>query len=294
MQNKKNKKMVTAVIIISLLVLAVLIAGSLFRLRNKKNAATEDKMSETSVEDLTSQKEDAISRIEKAQESLPEEDIQTKKYVEQAVDNIRKAESKREIEKNLEETLKYLDSKPEDTKTESSQPDSGSSPADKSSDTENDEDEKYENDGNGDYVKVINDVVNAGMTEEQIESYKDSCIPVKDPGHHIKNIATLPYFKTDYSYMLPLNLGTYCKENNIAATEGEYIAYGEYGDRWQSFYLQLNDPEETVLYTTFYNGIHAFEFENAHTTKEEVLKMVEEKMMEGDAGDEEITDETEE
>ena len=62
-------------------------------------------------------------------------------------------------------------------------------------------------------------------------------------------------------------------ENNITATEGEYLAYGTYKPSKETFYLVLNDSNRTVTLVTYNKNSQDFSFEFAGMTESEVLEM---------------------
>lgn len=75
------------------------------------------------------------------------------------------------------------------------------------------------------------------------------------------------------SWFLPCRLHKWITENNITATEGEYLAYGTYKPSKETFYLVLNDSNRTVTLVTYNKNSQDFSFEFAGMTESEVLEM---------------------
>lgn len=79
-----------------------------------------------------------------------------------------------------------------------------------------------------------------------------------------------------YSYLLTSSLKNYCDEEGIVATEGEFLAYGQWiSQDEESFFVVLDDRKETiVLVTVEMRGVN-WHFEQVPGTREEVLKQAE-------------------
>ena len=79
-----------------------------------------------------------------------------------------------------------------------------------------------------------------------------------------------------YSYLLASCLKSYCGREGIAATEGEFLAYGQWiSQDEESFYVVLNDKKETIVLVTAEMRGMDWHFEQVPGTREEVLKQAE-------------------
>ena len=111
------------------------------------------------------------------------------------------------------------------------------------------------------------------MSDEEKDDWLKKCTPVKeDSAHSITAICTDAY-GYNKSWFLPCRLHKWITENNITATEGEYLAYGTYKPSKETFYLVLNDSNRTVTLVTYNKNSQDFSFEFAGMTESEVLEM---------------------
>lgn len=111
-------------------------------------------------------------------------------------------------------------------------------------------------------------------TEEKKAAVRER-IPVRqDEAQTIERICTNPKdTKTSYSWILCQTLASWCREQGIEATEGFYLGYGAYtSQEEESFYVELNDAEKTiVLVSARYQGRY-WGFEKASVSKQELQK----------------------
>ena len=194
--------------------------------------------------DYSKKKEEAIQQIQDAVKDLSDDQqSEIDSYIKQNIENIQKAESERTIESTLQETLDYHILG---------------------------EDYIYEN---NDYLPVINQSNWIYMSDEEKDDWLKKCTPVKeDSAHSITAICTDAY-GYNKSWFLPCRLHKWITENNITATEGEYLAYGTYKPSKETFYLVLNDSNRTVTLVTYNKNSQDFSFEFAGMTESEVLEM---------------------
>lgn len=76
-----------------------------------------------------------------------------------------------------------------------------------------------------------------------------------------------------YSFVLAPFLRTYCREHNIKASEGEFLVYGEWISKTkESFYLQLNDPDKSILLAVAEDYGRYWSFERVSKSREEIFK----------------------
>lgn len=256
--------------------------------------------------DYKENKNDAIRQIQDAVKKLSEDQQQkVNAYVEQNIQNIQKAETERTIEITLQDTLSYLESVSLGENTEQrkeTQDTSDSSDVTNSSSvieaTEEDkyrvmgEDYTYDND---DYIPVINQSNWAAMSEEKREEWLKKCTPVKeDTAHSITAICGNPYdTSSNQSWFLPCRLHSWIVENNLDVTEAEYLAYGTYKKSKETFYLTLNDSNNTVVLVTYNKNLRDFSFEFAGMSVSEVLeakKAASETSDQGSSSDQETGD----
>ena len=201
----------------------------------------------------------------------------------QDIENIQKAESERTIESTLQETLDYIDqrslSEKEEQRKETQTTETSSSSEREVTSSSVSEEDKYHILGedyiyeNNDYLPVINQSNWIYMSDEEKDDWLKKCTPVKeDSAHSITAICTDAY-GYNKSWFLPCRLHKWITENNITATEGEYLAYGTYKPSKETFYLVLNDSNRTVTLVTYNKNSQDFSFEFAGMTESEVLEM---------------------
>lgn len=112
------------------------------------------------------------------------------------------------------------------------------------------------------------------MTEEEKAKDYEDLIPVlQDKERSIDRICTRKYEPQEetYAFVLTRVLSMYCEEEGIHATEGEYIAYGLYlSKEMETFYIELNDPDKTVLLCYAEDRGKYWKFEKSDLTKEQI------------------------
>lgn len=273
---KKHVILLCIIISIFLILLIVFVYQNHHRYQGEQQTVSE-------ADVLLEEKETALLQIEDAYIQLSDDEQQNcKEYIEQAKNNIENAETERTIQAVLYQTLEYLQNIKQDT-TENSETVSNSIVEDNSFV----DPELYplgkEKDGRC-YTPISNPSNWEYLSEAKQESITEKSIPVlEDENHTIDVICQdlLDSFQT-YSYTLSTELGLWCEEQGIKASEGEYLAYGTYQDNYESFYLALDDEEETVLLATYYKKTISWKFERTGKTKEEIMQRIETE--EGDAG----------
>lgn len=112
------------------------------------------------------------------------------------------------------------------------------------------------------------------MSDDQREEWLNKCTPVKeDTAHSITAICGNTYdTSSNQSWFLPCRLHSWLVENNLDATEAEYLAYGTYKKSKETFYLTLNDANNTVVLVTYSKNLRDFSFEFAGMSASEVLE----------------------
>ena len=268
--------------IIILLCIVIGVSGSIIAVYLCKNRKSEPVSSTVSSSiDLTEQKDEALQEIQSAYDRLSEDaQGECENYIEQAKENIENATTERAIQAALHQTLEYLDNvgkEQEETAETVSKSDTVKN------DLENEE--LYplgkEKDGRS-YVPICNPANWPYLSEEKQKKVTEKSIPVlKDENNTIDVICQDILSSTQtYSYTLPQELGLWCEDQGIEAHQGEYLAYGTYQDNHESFYLVLDDEEETVVLATYYKRTISWMFEKTDMTRAEVIQDTEE----GDAG----------
>lgn len=234
--------------------------------------------------DYSKKKEEAIQQIQDAVKDLSDDQqSEIDSYIKQNIENIQKAESERTIESTLQETLDYIDqrslSEKEEQRKETQTTETSSSSEREVTSSSVSEEDKYHILGedyiyeNNDYLPVINQSNWIYMSDEEKDDWLKKCTPVKeDSAHSITAICTDAY-GYNKSWFLPCRLHKWITENNITATEGEYLAYGTYKPSKETFYLVLNDSNRTVTLVTYNKNSQDFSFEFAGMTESEVLEM---------------------
>lgn len=237
--------------------------------------------------DYEEKKNDAIQQIQNTVKTLSENQQQkVSAYVEQNIQNIQKAETERTIEATLQETLDYLESvslgenEEQRKETQNTSESSNNTESSSSAVSEATEEEKYHVLGedytydNDDYIPVINQSNWAAMSDDQREEWLNKCTPVKeDTAHSITAICGNTYdTSSNQSWFLPCRLHSWLVENNLDATEAEYLAYGTYKKSKETFYLTLNDANNTVVLVTYSKNLRDFSFEFAGMSASEVLE----------------------
>ena len=234
--------------------------------------------------DYSKKKEEAIQQIQDSVKDLSDDQqSEIDSYIKQNIENIQKAESERTIESTLQETLDYIDqrslSEKEEQRKETQTTETSSSSEREVTSSSVSEEDKYHILGedyiyeNNDYLPVINQSNWIYMSDEEKDDWLKKCTPVKeDSAHSITSICTDAY-GYNKSWFLPCRLHKWITENNITATEGEYLAYGTYKPSKETFYLVLNDSNRTVTLVTYNKNSQDFSFEFAGMTESEVLEM---------------------
>ena len=234
--------------------------------------------------DYSKKKEEAIQQIQDTVKDLSDDQqSEIDSYIKQNIENIQKAESERTIESTLQETLDYIDqrslSEKEEQRKETQTTETSSSSEREVTSSSVSEEDKYHILGedyiyeNNDYLPVINQSNWIYMSDEEKDDWLKKCTPVKeDSAHSITAICTDAY-GYNKSWFLPCRLHKWITENNITATEGEYLAYGTYKPSKETFYLVLNDSNRTVTLVTYNKNSQDFSFEFAGMTESEVLEM---------------------
>lgn len=237
--------------------------------------------------DYEEKKNDAIQQIQNTVKTLSENQQQkVSAYVEQNIQNIQKAETERTIEATLQENLDYLESvglgenEEQRKETQNTSESSNNTESSSSAVSEATEEEKYRVLGedytydNDDYIPVINQSNWAAMSDDQREEWLNKCTPVKeDTAHSITAICGNTYdTSSNQSWFLPCRLHSWLVENNLDATEAEYLAYGTYKKSKETFYLTLNDANNTVVLVTYSKNLRDFSFEFAGMSASEVLE----------------------
>ena len=229
-------------------------------------------------------RKEAIQQIQDAVKDLSDDQqSEIDSYIKQNIENIQKAESERTIESTLQETLDYIDqrslSEKEEQRKETQTTETSSSSEREVTSSSVSEEDKYHILGedyiyeNNDYLPVINQSNWIYMSDEEKDDWLKKCTPVKeDSAHSITAICTDAY-GYNKSWFLPCRLHKWITENNITATEGEYLAYGTYKPSKETFYLVLNDSNRTVTLVTYNKNSQDFSFEFAGMTESEVLEM---------------------
>lgn len=106
------------------------------------------------------------------------------------------------------------------------------------------------------------------MTEERIPVLQDTDKTIDSICMRHKNPEMEPY-----SYILAYFLWDYCQKENIAATEGEFVAYHEWISKdEESFYIELDDPDSTILLATAEDQGRSWEFVQVQKSRTEILK----------------------
>lgn len=118
------------------------------------------------------------------------------------------------------------------------------------------------------------------MTEEEKAEMTEELIPVlQDKNKTIDRICTSksrPELEP-YSYALATFLKTYCQEQEIQAHTGIFLAYGGWISRdEEQIYIELDDPDKTILLATAELQGRFWKFEQVSGTREEVLKCAKE------------------
>lgn len=118
------------------------------------------------------------------------------------------------------------------------------------------------------------------MTEEEKAEMTEQLIPVlQDKNKTIDRICTSksrPELEP-YSYALATFLKTYCQEQEIQAHTGTFLAYAGWISRdEEQIYIELDDPDQTILLATAELQGRFWKFEQVSGTREEVLKWAKE------------------
>lgn len=232
-----------------------------------------------SMEDLTEQKEDALQQINSTYDSLSEDQkTKVEAYVEQNRKNIEEAKNERNIQTVLAQTLNYLQEIEEEAGF------SKEETAVSESDTEKENPDSKDETKGREYTPIYKESNWDALSDVEKVQVKENSIPVLEDVDRTIDVICQDLFDSSesYSYTLPGALGAWCRERDITATEGEYLAYGRYEDNKESFYLSLNDSEETVLLATYYKKTISWKFEKAEESKDEILQRI--PAEEGDAG----------
>src|SRR5699024_42258 len=201
-------------------------------------------------------------------------------YMEQARNNIENADTERTIQAVLTQTLEYLQGR---GKEASEKPVSKSD----TGEAEEENEELYplgkEKDGR-EYTPISNPSNWEYLSETEQKGITETSIPVLEDENHTIDVICQDLLSStkSYSYTLSTELGLWCQEQGIEASAGEYLTYGSYEDNKESFYISLNDKNETVLLVTYYKKTISWSFEPVDNTKEEILQRV--PTEEGDAG----------
>lgn len=277
-QWRKKKKIpwIFMILVPAILLLILLFFGARSFL---SDAVPENSEKAESMEDLTEQKDDALQQINSAYDSLSEDQkTEVEAYVEQNRKNIEEAKTERTIQTVLTQTLAYLQEVKDEVKPAKEETDVSES------DTEKENQDTQEETKEREYTPIYKESNWEVLSEEEKERIRSSSIPVLEDADKTIDVICQDLFdsKETYSYTLPGELGSWCREQGIEATKGEYLAYGSYEDNKESFYLCLNDAEETVLLATYYKKTISWKFEKAEETKEEILQRIPSE--DGDAG----------
>lgn len=277
-QWRKKKKIpwIFMILVPAILLLVLLFFGARSFL---SDAVPENSEQAESMEDLTEQKDDALQQINSAYDSLSEDQkTEVEAYVEQNRKNIEEAKTERTIQTVLTQTLAYLQEVKDEAKPAKEETDVSES------DTEKENQDTQEETKEREYTPIYKASNWEVLSEEEKERIRSSSIPVLEDADKTIDVICQDLFdsKETYSYTLPGELGSWCREQGIEATKGEYLAYGSYEDNKESFYLCLNDAEETVLLATYYKKTISWKFEKAEETKEEILQRIPSE--DGDAG----------
>lgn len=275
-RKKKKLPWIFIVLILAILLLVLLFLGG----RSFLSDATPGNNEQSEImEDLTEQKDDALQQINSAYDSLSEDQkTEVEAYIEQNRKNVEEAETERTIQTVLTQTLAYLQQIKEEVEPSKEQ----NTVSD--SDTEKENQDTQEETKEREYTPIYKESNWEVLSEEEKERIRSSSIPVLEDANKTIDVICQDLFdsKETYSYTLPGELGSWCQEQGIEATKGEYLAYGSYEDNKESFYLCLNDAEETVLLATYYKKTISWKFEKAEETKEEILQRIPSE--DGDAG----------
>ncbi|MFR3139022.1 MAG: hypothetical protein ACLTPC_03190 [Lacrimispora saccharolytica] len=272
----KMKKIILLCTVIGILLIMVSV---IFFHKNQKDSQP-DQAAINSV-DLSEQKEEALQQIEEAYQQLSAEDQENcTEYMEQARNNIENADTERTIQAVLTQTLEYLQGQGKEASEETvSKSNTG--------ETEIENEELYplgkEKDGR-EYTPISNPSNWEYLSETEQEGITKTSIPVLEDENHTIDVICQDLLSStkSYSYTLSTELGLWCQEQGIEASAGEYLTYGSYEDNKESFYISLNDKNETVLLVTYYKKTISWSFEPVDNTKEEILQRV--PTEEGDAG----------
>ena len=272
----KMKKIILLCTVIGILLIMVSV---IFFHKNQKDSQP-DQAAINSV-DLSEKKEEALQRMEEAFRKLSAEDQENcTEYMEQARNNIENADTERTIQAVLTQTLEYLQGQGKEASEETvSKSNTG--------ETEIENEELYplgkEKDGR-EYTPISNPSNWEYLSETEQEGITKTSIPVLEDENHTIDVICQDLLSStkSYSYTLSTELGLWCQEQGIEASAGEYLTYGSYEDNKESFYISLNDKNETVLLVTYYKKTISWSFEPVDNTKEEILQRV--PTEEGDAG----------
>ena len=276
----KKKKILLLCIAAGILLIGALVLF-LCQNRSQSDSRQAQTSSDSVDQDFSRQKEDALKQMEEAYERLPAADQEEcAEYMEQSRNNIENADTERTIQAVLAQTLEYLQGRGKET------PEETVSKSDTGEDGEENE-ELYplgtEKDGR-EYTPIANPSNWEYYSDAKKEAVEEKSIPVLKDKNNTIDVICQDVLNGDYtySYTLAIELGLWCEEQGIQANEGEYLAYGTYQDNQESFYLVLDDEEESVLLVTYYKQSISWKFEKIEETKEEIMSRV--RNDEGDAG----------
>lgn len=272
----KQKKIILLCTVIGILLIMVSV---IFSFKNQKDSQP-GQAAANSV-DLSEQKEDALQQIEEAYRQLSAEDQENcTEYMEQARNNVENADTERTIQAVLTQTLEYLQGRGKEASEETvSKSDTGEAEAEN--------EELYplgkEKDGR-EYTPISNPSNWEYLSEEEQKGITETSIPVLEDENHTIDVICQDLLSStmSYSYTLSTELGLWCQEQGIEASAGEYLSYGTYEDKKESFYLSLNDEKETVLLATYYKRTISWSFEPVEASRDEILQQVDTE--EGDVG----------